>query len=105
MAVPPRQRQAPETRSIMRTCIFEDAQSSWFEPVTLTRPTFSLWCGAERLFERHLRQFASTEVGFWMRPELADLWKLDHPVNPVNDSDWLRERSTVWLNGRWLAAP
>src|SRR5947208_2901156 len=88
----------------MRICIYEDAQSAWLEPLTLTRPAFALWCGAERLFERHLRQFAATEIGFWLRPELAELWKLDRP-EPANDSDWLRERPAVWLNGRWLASP
>jgi UDP-N-acetylglucosamine diphosphorylase/glucosamine-1-phosphate N-acetyltransferase len=39
-----------------------------------------------------------------MRPELVELWKLDQPSQPVNDGDWARQASTVWLNGRWLAA-
>src|SRR6202008_2276535 len=86
----------------MRICIYEDSQSAWLEPIALTRPAFALRCGAERLFERHLRQFAPTEAGFWMRPALVDLWKLDQPTEPVNDADWLREKSTVWINGRWL---
>ena len=89
----------------MRICIYEDAQSAWLEPIALTRPAFALWCGAERLFERHHRQFAPTEVGFWMRPELVELWKLERPADPVNDADWLRREPTVWLNGRWLPAP
>ena len=89
----------------MRICIYEDSQSTWLEPIALTRPAFGLWCGAERLFERHLRQFPSSDVGFWMRPELVDLWKLDQPDHPVNDADWARGDATVWLNGRWLASP
>jgi len=89
----------------MRICIYEDAQSAWLEPIALTRPAFALWCGAERMFERQLRQFAPNDVGFWMRPELAPLWKLDRPDDPVNDADWARESSTVWINGRWLAGP
>jgi UDP-N-acetylglucosamine diphosphorylase/glucosamine-1-phosphate N-acetyltransferase len=89
----------------MRICIYEDSQTAWLEPITLTRPAFALWCGAERLYERHCRQFGAEEVGFWMRPALVDLWKLDRPSDPVNDADWLRERATVWLNGRWLPAP
>ena len=48
---------------------------------------------------------APSEVGFWMRPALVELWKLDRPSEPVNDADWLRERPTVWINGRWLPAP
>jgi UDP-N-acetylglucosamine diphosphorylase/glucosamine-1-phosphate N-acetyltransferase len=86
----------------MRICIYEDAGAQRLEPITLTRPAFALWCGAERLFERQRRQFAPVEVGFWMRPTLADLWKLDDSQHPVNDARWARERPTVWLNGRWL---
>lgn len=89
----------------MRICIYEDSQTAWLEPISLTRPAFALWCGAERLFERHKRQFAPVAVGFWMRPALVDVWKLDHPDAPVNDADWLREGPTVWINGRWLPAP
>ena len=89
----------------MRICIYEDSRSAWLEPIALTRPAFALWCGAERLFERLIRHFAPSEVGFWMRPALVDLWKLDRPNEPVNDADWLRKKPTVWINGRWLAAP
>ncbi len=89
----------------MRICIYEDSQTAWLEPITLTRPAFALWCGAERLFERQCRQFGAEDVGFWMRRELVEMWKLDHESEPVNDADWLRDRATVWLNGRWLPAP
>jgi UDP-N-acetylglucosamine diphosphorylase/glucosamine-1-phosphate N-acetyltransferase len=88
----------------MRICIYEDSGAVWLEPLTLTRPAFALWCGAERLFERLSRQFAATELGFWIRPGLTELWKLDQPHHPANDGDWLREHSTVWINGRWLPA-
>ena len=57
----------------MRICIYEDAGSPWLEPIALTRPAFALWCGAERLFERQRRQFAATEVGYWVLPKPADL--------------------------------
>ncbi len=86
----------------MRLCIYEDSGADWLEPIALTRPAFALRCGAELLFERIVRQFMADEVGFWMRPALADLWKLDHPQHPVNDATWLAERATVWINSRWL---
>jgi UDP-N-acetylglucosamine diphosphorylase/glucosamine-1-phosphate N-acetyltransferase len=89
----------------MRLCIFEDSGVQWLEPITLTRPAFALWCGAQRLFERHQRQFAVTDAGFWVRPPLLDLWKLEQPASPVNDVAWLRAGPTVWSNGRWLPAP
>lgn len=86
----------------MRLCIYEDSSVPNLEPIALTRPAFALWCGAERLFERHRRQFHATELGFWVRPELAELWKLESPGHPVNDADWVRDQPTVWINGRWL---
>jgi UDP-N-acetylglucosamine diphosphorylase/glucosamine-1-phosphate N-acetyltransferase len=89
----------------MRICIYEDAGAAWLEPIALTRPAFALWCGAERLFERQLRQFTATDIGFWTRSEMAELWRGDEPGYPVNDVEWVRERPTVWINGRWLPAP
>ena len=89
----------------MRICIYEDSGYQWLEPITLTRPSFALWCGAERLCERQRRTLRPTELGFWVRPALTDLWKHDAPGHPINDSDWVRERSTVWINGRWLPEP
>jgi UDP-N-acetylglucosamine diphosphorylase/glucosamine-1-phosphate N-acetyltransferase len=89
----------------MRICIYEDSGVQWLEPIALTRPAFALWCGAERLFERQRRQLAASEVGFWARPGLVDSWKLEQPDHPVNDSGWASERTTVWVNGRWLPAP
>ena len=88
----------------MRICIYEDSGVQWLEPIALTRPAFALWCGASRLFERHCRQFTATDVGFWLRPELVELWKLEQPNLPANDADWVRESSTVWINSRWLPA-
>jgi UDP-N-acetylglucosamine diphosphorylase/glucosamine-1-phosphate N-acetyltransferase len=89
----------------MRLCIFEDSRVEWLEPISLTRPAFALWCGAQPLFERHRRHFAADEVGFWVRQPLIDLWRLEQPSAPINDADWLRERPTVWINGRWLPGP
>jgi UDP-N-acetylglucosamine diphosphorylase/glucosamine-1-phosphate N-acetyltransferase len=89
----------------MRICIYEDSGVDGLEPIALTRPVFALRCGVERLFERQRRQFGANELGFWARPALVELWKIEQPNHPVNDADWLREGGTVWINGRWLAAP
>lgn len=86
----------------MRICIYEDAGAAWLEPIALTRPVFALRCGAERVFERQSRQFAAAEMGFWMRPALAALWRLEQPDHSVNDPAWANEHATVWINGRWL---
>jgi UDP-N-acetylglucosamine diphosphorylase/glucosamine-1-phosphate N-acetyltransferase len=86
----------------MRLCIYEDSASQWLEPIARTRPAFALWCGAQPLFDRHRRQFAANDIGFWTRPALTRLWQVEQPDAPVNNADWLREGPTVWTNGRWL---
>ena len=88
----------------MRVCIYEDSGAAWLEPIALTRPAFALWCGAQRLFERQRRQFGASDVAFWMRPALANLWHIEQPHEPINDAAWAREHPIVWLNGRWLPA-
>jgi UDP-N-acetylglucosamine diphosphorylase / glucose-1-phosphate thymidylyltransferase / UDP-N-acetylgalactosamine diphosphorylase / glucosamine-1-phosphate N-acetyltransferase / galactosamine-1-phosphate N-acetyltransferase len=86
----------------MRICIYEDSGAPWLEPIALTRPAFALWCGAQRLFERQCRQFGADEVGFWLRPSLADLWQQEHSHQAVNDAAWAQEQPALWINGRWL---
>jgi UDP-N-acetylglucosamine diphosphorylase / glucose-1-phosphate thymidylyltransferase / UDP-N-acetylgalactosamine diphosphorylase / glucosamine-1-phosphate N-acetyltransferase / galactosamine-1-phosphate N-acetyltransferase len=86
----------------MRICVFEDAECSGLEPLTLTRPAFDLLCGASSLLERQIRCFAAGEVGALVRPMLADLCRIMHPEIKVNDDDWMRRGPTVLVNGRWL---
>ena len=83
----------------MRIGVFEDAAVDLLEPIALTRAAFSLRCGAGTLFERQRRVLGAEEVGAWVRPELAELTRLDYPTLAINDKDW---RSQVWLNARWL---
>jgi len=87
----------------MRICVFEDAECSGLEPLTLTRPAFDLRCGASSLLERQVRRFAASDVGVLVRPLLADLCRLAHPNISVNDAAWLRREQTILVNGRWLA--
>lgn len=86
----------------MRLCVFEDERVELLEPLALTRPAFALRCGARTLLERQRDALAASEVGAWVRPELAALTRLTHPGMPVNEASWLRENRIVLVNARWL---
>ena len=87
----------------MRTCIFEDRRAAQLEPLTLTRPVFALTCGMTSLGEKQ-RRFSRVpgETGALVRTLLADQVKSDYPFLHCNDIDWLREATTLLINGRWL---
>ena len=87
----------------MRICVFEDNGVSKLQPLSLTRPAFDLRCGAATLLERQLRLFAGAEVGAWVRPELADLCRREHPGLAVNEPGWLGRGPLLLINARWLA--
>jgi UDP-N-acetylglucosamine diphosphorylase/glucosamine-1-phosphate N-acetyltransferase len=87
----------------MRLCIFEDAAVQFLEPLTWTRPAWSLWCGAASLGERQKRILAADEMGALVRPELADLCKLAYPQLAINDATYLQSDDLVLANARWLA--
>jgi UDP-N-acetylglucosamine diphosphorylase/glucosamine-1-phosphate N-acetyltransferase len=89
----------------MRICIFEDRAVANLDPLTATRPAFELWCGQTDLAAKQFGFFAPCEVGFVVRPMLADLVGLDHPGTRVNDVAWLRAKPTVVVNARWLPPP
>jgi UDP-N-acetylglucosamine diphosphorylase/glucosamine-1-phosphate N-acetyltransferase len=86
----------------MRMCVFEDAGVCRLGPLALTRPAFDLWCGACSLLDRQRRHFGAAEVGFQVRPLLADWCRFLHPDGPVNDSDWVCGRRLLLVNARWL---
>jgi UDP-N-acetylglucosamine diphosphorylase/glucosamine-1-phosphate N-acetyltransferase len=88
----------------MRLCLYEDGETSNFEPLTLTRPVFDLRCGATTLGEKHARSFPAASVGALLRPTLAPLFAAEHPAVAVNDAAWLDagDDPVVFVNGRWL---
>lgn len=87
---------------VMRVCLFEDADVLHLEPLTLTRPAFELRCGMTSLGDKQRRHFASAQTGVLIRPQLADLFRLQQPGLPVNDLAWLCAGSTILVNARWL---
>jgi UDP-N-acetylglucosamine diphosphorylase/glucosamine-1-phosphate N-acetyltransferase len=86
----------------MRLLVFEDDRAEQFDPLTLTRPAFELWCGAGPLLERQCRYFRATEVGFCVRQYLADWCRFRYPAHPVNEGSWAAEGETLLVNARWL---
>lgn len=86
----------------MRACLFEDRGAIGLAPLSLTRPTFDLICGAGPLAEQQLHAVPRAEVGALVRPELADLVRQERPDFVVNNSAWLRDAPVVLINGRWL---
>ncbi len=86
----------------MRLCLFEDAGVLNLEPLTLTRPAWALRCGAATLAERQQRRWGRIELGAVVRPELADICRLEHQGMPINDADFLKGDALVLVNARWL---
>jgi UDP-N-acetylglucosamine diphosphorylase/glucosamine-1-phosphate N-acetyltransferase len=87
----------------MHFCIYEDATVQFLEPLTLTRPAWSLRCGAQSLRERQQRVLAAGEWGALVRPELVEVCRLAYPRLPINDAAFLQGEDLVLVNGRWLA--
>jgi UDP-N-acetylglucosamine diphosphorylase/glucosamine-1-phosphate N-acetyltransferase len=90
----------------MKVCVFEDAAVGNLGPLTLTRPAFDLRCGATSLLEKQRRFFGTGETGALVRPELADLSRLEHPDLHINDPAWLASDPPAFValvNARWLA--
>ena len=89
----------------MRVCLFEDRGVADLEPLTLTRPAFELLCGQSSLAVKQIRFFNADIAGFLIRPQLADVFRLQYPKKPVNDLAWLRSAPTLLVNARWLPCP
>ena len=86
----------------MRIAFYEDATAEQFSPIALLRPVFELVCGRFSVRERILKRLRVTEWGVFLRPHLEESYRESHPEAHVNDLSWLREASTLFINGRWL---
>lgn len=89
----------------MRIALFEDGAARDFAPIALLRPVFDLLCGHFGARERALEFLPVRDWGGFVRNELTDVYREEHPGCHVNDVDWLRAGPTLLLNGRWLADP
>lgn len=90
----------------MRVAFYEDrAATENFSPLALLRPVFELLCGHFSVRERGLRFLPVTDWGAFLRSELVDVYREEHPESRVNDLDWLRQAPTLFINGRWIAQP
>lgn len=88
----------------MRITLFEESPEAFF-PLTWLRPVFELRCGHFSPRERLETLIPSAQIGVFVRPELAEVYREEHPGIRVNDEAGLAEDSTLLINGRWLGDP
>ena len=89
----------------MRVALFEDHSAKDFAPIALLRPVFELLCGHFGARERALEFLPVQDWAAFVRSDLVDVYREEHPLCHVNHVDWLRAGPTLLLNGRWLADP
>lgn len=86
----------------MRICIFEDEGYESLYPLSLTRPVFELRCGQITLRERILRSFPGEKISYFMRDYLVPIFQKNKPGVSVNNTNVLKNKDTLFINGRWL---
>lgn len=86
----------------MKVCLFEDEKYDLLYPLTLTRATFELRCGAMTMVERIRKVNPTVEASFFLRDHIASVFreKLGNAV--VNNLEALGRDDTIFVNGRWL---
>lgn len=86
----------------MRICVYEDGAVGRLQPLTDTRPAFDLRCGASTLLQRQLRAFGAENGFAFVRPELAEFCRWEHPELTVNSLSDQKEDKILFVNARWL---
>ena len=85
----------------MNIYIFENNRALNLEPITLTRPTFDVRCGAFTFIERLNFFLPDENIHLFVRPELEEVIKETFPghhVNPTSVDDG------IWLVGNGLGS-
>jgi len=83
----------------MNVYIFEDQNALNLEPITLTRPSFDIRCGAFTCIRRIRLFLPDADIHFVVRPEMKELTQEKFPRNDVNPT--IAEEG-VWLLGNVL---
>lgn len=86
----------------MRLAVYEDQTATGFGPIAALRPVFELMCGAFTARARLTEFLPVTEWGVFLREELAETYREEHPTAAINDFAWLQHGPTLLVNGRWL---
>jgi UDP-N-acetylglucosamine diphosphorylase/glucosamine-1-phosphate N-acetyltransferase len=82
----------------MKVLFFEDPSYRNFEPLSLSRPPYTLLCGTSKIYKKWLKSIKCEDYGFLCRPYLANIVNLEtgKSVNEVPEGDFLA------VNGRFL---
>jgi UDP-N-acetylglucosamine diphosphorylase/glucosamine-1-phosphate N-acetyltransferase len=83
----------------MQICIFEDSDYINFEPLSLSRPVYELFCGINTLKEKIISEFSDSDVSLFCREYLTEIEKAENPNLPVNK---LEGDSCLLINGGLL---
>ena len=89
----------------MHLVIFEGSRWSELAPITLTRPTFSLMCGASTLLDKQIRAIKPSRLTLWVRPEMEGFVRervIPHLDIPVSINTPLDEERAILITGRIL---
>lgn len=89
----------------MHVVIFEGAQWPTFAPLSLSRPVFSLPCGAGTLLDKQIRHLAPTRLSLWVRPELAEFCRqriVPKLPAPATVNEPLDDAPALLVSGRTL---
>lgn len=86
----------------MKLCIFEDKKYDNLYPLTLTRAVFELRCGATSLMDKIERSAPNTNVIYFMRDHLTEIFKERYGEQLVNELKALKD-DVLLVNGRLLA--
>ncbi len=85
----------------MHLCLFEDRPEQ-LEPLSFTRPVFDLRCGLSSLGDKILQTIDATSFSVWIRPDLVEVAKQEHPDWSINEPTRVSGQDVFWVNGRWI---
>lgn len=83
----------------MQICIFEDSYYNNFEPLSLSRPVYELFCGTSTLKNKIINAFPDSEIVLFCREYLTKTVAGSNPDFTVNG---LKGNSCLLINGRVL---
>jgi UDP-N-acetylglucosamine diphosphorylase/glucosamine-1-phosphate N-acetyltransferase len=89
----------------MHVVIFEGSQWRHFAPLSLSRPSFDLYCGIGTLLEKQIRATSPTRVTLWVRPGLESYCRkfiLPKLPCPTEINVPLDDEPALLLSGRTL---
>lgn len=86
-------------------CLYENDKAEMFDPISLTRPVFSLLCGTKSIIRKISQTLGLVPAACFIRKYLQESVSVSHKNLVVNSGNWVKGKDGIlFVDTSWIPA-